>query len=87
MAIDWWSRLTAVTPEEQGETLLLRLTIKASVATRHLRPGAVQYAGGIKEVIMALGALAFPDADAAKLQLLEKILFFPPWAEDESAMK
>ncbi|CAK0909173.1 unnamed protein product, partial [Prorocentrum cordatum] len=70
LAIDRWNRLTAVPPEEQGETLLLHLTKEAATATRHLRLGSVQYAGGLQAVILALDTLAFPEADAETFQQL-----------------
>ncbi|CAK0794430.1 unnamed protein product, partial [Prorocentrum cordatum] len=87
LAIDRWSRLTAVPPEEQGETLLLHLTKEAAIATRHLRPGNVQFAGGLQTVIMVLDTLAFPEADAETFQQLEKTLFAAPRARDETLMK
>ncbi|CAK0875279.1 unnamed protein product, partial [Prorocentrum cordatum] len=75
------------TGEEQGETLLLHLTREAATATRHLRPGSVQFAGGLQTVIMALDTLAFPEADAETFQQLEKTLFAAPRARDETLMK
>ena len=80
-------QVTAVPPEEQGETLLLHLSREAATATRHLRPGSVQYPGGLQAVILALDALALPEADAEAFQQLETTVFAPPRARDETLMK
>ena len=63
------------------------MTHHQTTATRHLRPGSVQYAGGLQVVIQALDTLAFPEADAETFQQLEKTLYAEPRARDESIMK
>ncbi|CAK0805749.1 unnamed protein product, partial [Prorocentrum cordatum] len=72
--------------EDQGETLLLHLTKEAATATGHLRPGSVQFAGGLRVVVMALDTLAFPEADAETFQHLEKIVFAAPRSRGETHM-
>ena len=85
--IDRWSRLTQVPPEEMGERLLLNLTGDAALATKHLKPSSVSYAGGLNEVVAVLDKLAFPEVDAERFHQLERTIFCEGRGRGENIIK